>query len=45
MTLKKLNMTKNVPFIQETDLKDFEKSKKMSNFSISSKKILPLPLF
>ena len=25
MTLKKLNMTKNVPFIQETDLKDLEK--------------------
>ena len=24
MTLKKLNMTKNVPFIQETDLNDLE---------------------
>ena len=37
-------MTKNVPFIQETDLKDLEKFQKMSNFSVGSKKnVAPSP--
>ena len=36
-------MTKNVPFIQETDLKFLEKFWKINNFSASSKKMLLPP--